>query len=45
MNDVEVLHIQLDCVISGYEDDQFFGPIVRVLSDKWPDDPKIRLNI
>ena len=45
VNDVEVPYIQFEDAISGYEDDQFFGPIVRALNDKWPDDPKKRLRI
>lgn len=45
VNDVEVPYIQFYDVISEYENDQFFGPIVRALSDKWPDDPKMRLKI
>ena len=45
VNDVEVPYIQFEYVISGYEDDQFFGPIVRAMDDKWPDDPKMKLKI
>jgi len=45
VNDVEVPYIQFEDVISGYEDDQFFGPILRALSDEWPDDPKQKLKL
>lgn len=45
VNDVEIPYIEFDDVISGYEDDQFFGPIVKALNDKWPDDEKQKLKI
>ena len=45
VNDVEVPYIDFENVISGYEDDQFFGPIVKALKDKWPKEQKQRLKI
>ena len=45
VNDVEVPYIQFEEVISGYEDDQFFGPIVKALNDECPDHPKKKLRI
>ena len=45
MNDIEVPYIQFEDVINGYEDDQFFGPIVKALNDEWPDDQKQKLKL
>ena len=45
VNDVEVPYIQFEDLINGYEDDQFFGPIVKALNDEWPDDPKQRMKL
>ena len=40
VNDVEIPYIKFDDVISGYDEDQFFGPVVRALKDEWPENPK-----
>jgi len=45
VNDVEVPYIQFDNVISGYEEDQFFGPIMKALDNEWPKDQKQKLKI
>ena len=45
VNDVEVPHIKFEDVIFGYEEDQFFGPIIRALRNEWPDNPKNRLKL
>ena len=45
VNDVEVPFIEFEDVISGYEDDQFFNPIVKALREEWPDDEKQRSKL
>ena len=37
-NDVEVPYIRHDDVITRYDEDQFFGPIVKAMNGEWPSD-------
>ena len=45
VNDVEVPYIEFSNIINGYEDDQFFGPILRAMKGEFPEDQKQRLKI
>lgn len=45
VNDIEVLFIQFEDVIGSYEEDQFFGPILRAMKDDWPSDQKKRVKL
>jgi len=45
VNDVEIPFIRFEDVISGYEEDQFFGPVVEALLDKWPEDAIEKLKL
>ena len=45
LNDFEVPYIEFEDVISGYDEDQFFGPILKALDGDWPKDMKQKLKI
>ena len=45
VNDVEVPKISFDDVIDGYEDDQFFGPILKAMNGEWPSSDKERFKM
>ena len=45
LNDVEVPFIRFEDVIVGYEDDQFFGPIVKALTGEWPTEAKQKVKL
>jgi len=45
VNDVEVPYIDIEEIISNYDEDQFFGPVVRAMKGTWPKDPKEALRL
>ena len=42
INDIEAPFIKFEEVIDNYENEQFFGPIVKALNGRWPADEKKR---
>ena len=45
INDVEVPSIDLNDVLSGYEGDKFFRPVVRALQGEWLEDDTQRQTV
>ena len=45
INDVEVPSIDVNGVLSDYEGDQFFGPVVRAHEGEWPEDDTQRRTV
>lgn len=45
VNDIEVPYCAFDDVITNYEEDQFFGPIVKAFKDEWPSDEKQKYKL
>lgn len=37
-NDVEIPFIDIEEVLTSYEEDQFFGPVLKAMNFEWPDD-------
>ena len=37
-NDVEVPFVKHEDVITLYDEDQFFGPVVKAMEEEWPQD-------
>ena len=37
-NDVELPYVKHEELITRYDEDQLFGPVVKAMEDKWPDD-------
>jgi len=45
VNAIDVPFINFKDVITSYEEDQFFQPIVNAMDGKWPDNPKERKKL
>ena len=44
LNDVEVLGVDFEDFIPSYEEDQFFGPIVKAMNGDWPKENEKKLT-